>query len=132
MIGVVAWVIQGGYGLGMDPRGDQSILIHDRCLLFSGSSIAAIALLYAVTGAIYYLGRGMNRMMGYVHFSVTHAALYVLLWMKDFNPAYEVKGYLECHEFQNYRWWAKPICAMAMVAGGGAAVVCGESFSDVV
>jgi hypothetical protein len=102
MIGAVAWSIHGGYGWWAEPRGVVDIAIHDNYfVVYRVQLICAIVLLYVLTGAIYFLGRGMNRTLGYVHFAVTHAALYLLLWMKNFNPAYQVKGYLEYHEFQN-------------------------------
>jgi hypothetical protein len=116
MIGAVAWAIQGGYGWWMDPREHLDIVIRDSIfVIFRLQLISAMVLLYVLIGAIYYLGRGMNRIVGYVHFVVTHAALYLLFWMKDFNPAYQVKGYLEYHEFQNYKMVGGAYLAMALV-----------------
>ncbi|HLI92708.1 MAG TPA: hypothetical protein VKU83_03840 [Puia sp.] len=104
MAGVVAWVVQGGYGwtrattTGAGPTFD--INVHDTYFAVATSHlIAGIVLLYMLLGLIYYMSRGMNRILGNVHFFVTHAALFVLFWMQYFNPAYQVKGYLEWHEY---------------------------------
>lgn len=120
MIGVVAWVVKGGYDFGMDPKATVDIQIHDTMFVIARvHAIAAVALLYALTGVIYYLGRVMNRVMGYAHFFITHAALYVLLWMRFFNPAYEVKGYLDWHEFQKYQMVSEAYDAMALLLVSG-------------
>jgi heme/copper-type cytochrome/quinol oxidase subunit 1 len=116
MIGAVAWVAKGGYDWGMDQRATVDIQIHDTLFVLARArAIAAVALTYVLTGVIYYLGRVMNRLMGYVHFFVTHAALYVLLWMTYFNPAYDVKGYLDWHEFQKYQMVSAAYDAMALL-----------------
>jgi cytochrome c oxidase subunit I len=116
MIGAVAWAVKGGYDWGIDPGATVDVQIHDTMFVIARVDvIAAVVLLYALTGVIYYLGRVMNMVMGYVHFFVTHAALYVLLWMRYFNPAYEVKGYLDWHEFQRYQMVSAAYDAMALL-----------------
>ncbi|HEV2353465.1 MAG TPA: hypothetical protein VGR89_04440 [Puia sp.] len=105
MAGVLAWLVQGGYTAWMKatPTGGEQtfdINVHDTYFVISTwHLIAGIVLLYVLVGLVYYLGRGMNRILGNVHFFVTHAALFVLFWMQYFNPAYQVKGYLEWHEY---------------------------------
>jgi hypothetical protein len=104
MIGAVAWMIEGGYGWWIEPKGTVDIQVRD--MLFAVARLQAIGvvvILYGLIGLIYYLGRGMNKLMGFIHFFVTHAALYVMLWMRYFNPAYQVSGYLQWHEFQKYQ-----------------------------
>jgi heme/copper-type cytochrome/quinol oxidase subunit 1 len=104
MIGAVAWVIEGGYGWVIDPRATLDIQVHDTMFIIGRlHAIGGAAILYGVIGAIYYLGRGMNSVLGFIHFFVTHSTLYVLFWMKNFDPAYSVKGYLDYREFQNYK-----------------------------
>jgi hypothetical protein len=116
MIGAVAWAIQGGYGWWMDPRGIVDVAVHDTYFVISRLyANCAMVLLYVLTGAIYYLGRGMSRVLGYIHFLVTHAALYLLLWMRNFDPAYQVPGYLEYHEFQNDKMVSGGYFVMAML-----------------
>jgi cytochrome c oxidase subunit 1 len=116
MIGAVAWMIEGGYGWWMEPRWTVDMMIHDTMFVIAHVHlISAIVLLYVLTGTIYYLGRGMNRIMGYVHFVVTHAALYLLFWMKNFDQAYQVPGYLEYHEFQNHEIVSGAYLVMALL-----------------
>lgn len=116
MIGAVAWVIQGGYGWWMDSGRTVDIEIHDTIFVLARwQMIGGLLVLYVVMGLIYYLSRGMNRVLGFVHFFVTHAALYLLLWMRDFYPAYEVKGYLEYHEWIDYNVISGAYLGMAML-----------------
>jgi hypothetical protein len=116
MIGAVAWGIQGGYGWWMDPRGHLDIQIHDTMFVISQlDAIGVVVVLNMLIALIYYLGRGVNRVLGFVHFILTFAAVYVLLWMKFFNPAYLAKGYMGWHEFQRYEMVSAAYAIMGML-----------------
>jgi hypothetical protein len=116
MIGAVAWAIDGGYGWWMDPRGTLDIQIHDTMyVIWRPDIIGAVVGLFVVVGLIYYFGRGLNRVLGFIHFFVTFAALFVVLWIRFFNPAYQVRGYLAWQEFQRYEMVSQAYWAMALV-----------------
>ncbi|HEV3411243.1 MAG TPA: hypothetical protein VG101_02140 [Puia sp.] len=116
MIGAVAWVIEGGYGWLMDPRQTVDIRLYDTMFVIARlQAIGAVVILYALIGVIYYQWPRMNKSLGFIHFFVTQAALYVMLWMRYFNPAYEVRGYLEWHEFQKYQFVSGGYEVMALL-----------------
>jgi heme/copper-type cytochrome/quinol oxidase subunit 1 len=114
--GALAWVIEGGYGCWTDPRGTIDIQLHDTLYVIARLyAVGGVVILYLLIGLIYYQGRGMNRVVGYVHFFATHAALFVLLWMQYLNPAYQVRRYLEWHEFQQFQMVSEGYDVMAVV-----------------
>jgi heme/copper-type cytochrome/quinol oxidase subunit 1 len=116
MIGAVAWAVQGGYGWWMDPRQTVDIQIHDTMfVIWRLHAIGAVVALFVVVGLIYYFGRGMNRVLGFIQFFVTFAALFVLLWIRYFNPAYQVRGYLAWKEFQQFEMVSQAYWAMALL-----------------
>jgi hypothetical protein len=119
MAGALAWLAWGAYGLWQGPGQLMEFLLHDTLFIAARWHVAAgVFLLYVLTASVYFLGRVMNRVMGFIHFFVTHAAMYVLLWMRYFNPAYQVKGYLDYHEFQDYNMvsWAYVSMAILLLA----------------
>jgi hypothetical protein len=114
--GAVAWLIQAGYVWWMEPRQTVDIQLHDTMfVIWRLYVIGAVVTLFALVGVIYYFGRGMNRVLGFIHFIVTFAALYVLLWMRFLNPAYQVKGYLDWHWFQRYEMVSEAYSVMGML-----------------
>ncbi|HTR28397.1 MAG TPA: hypothetical protein VMH27_03955 [Puia sp.] len=114
--GALAWLIEGSYGWGMDPARTIDIQVHDTMFVIGHfQAVCAVVVLYLMIGIIYFQGRGMNRVLGYIHFFATHAALYVLLWMQYLNPAYQVRRYLEFSEFIQYQMVSKAYEAMAIV-----------------
>jgi cytochrome c oxidase subunit 1 len=116
MIGAVAWGMQGGYGWWLEPRGTLDIQIHDTMfVIWRIQVIGAVVTLFVLVGLIYLFGKGMNRVLGYIHFFVTFAALFLLLWMRYFNPAYQVTRYLEWREFQRYEMVGEGYEVMALV-----------------
>lgn len=103
MAGAVAWVFQAGLVWWADPRRTEDIQIHDSMFVLLFVQVAgAIVVLFALFGMIYYFERKMNRVLGLVHFFVTFAAIFTLFWIKYFNPAYEVRGYLAWKEYQSF------------------------------
>jgi cytochrome c oxidase subunit 1 len=124
--GTVAWFAQGCYMSRLAPGRTMDFQVQDTYFVIEHFHVEmGVVLLLGVIGFVYYLGRPMNRVLGYIHFWVSYAALFVLFWMEYYNPAYLVKGYLDYHEYQGYRVvdTAYIVMALLLVAAQGLFVV---------
>jgi heme/copper-type cytochrome/quinol oxidase subunit 1 len=108
--GAVAWVIQGVYMWRMEPGRTVDLQLHDTLFVLAYFQMSlGVAVVFGVIGAIYLThpsvtARPLNKVIGFFHFWVSLAALYVVLWMEDVkfvNLATGVPG-LEFRNFQTY------------------------------
>ncbi|HXD76544.1 MAG TPA: hypothetical protein VN616_01990 [Puia sp.] len=119
MSGAVAWSLQGLFNWRTGVIQDMDVQIHDTYIVVPHTHVySGVILLFVLLGVLYYTGRAMNRVLGLLHFTITHAALFVLFWMKYFNPAYQVKEYLDYHEFQTLgtTTWGYEVMAALLLA----------------
>lgn len=108
--GAVAWLIQGGYVWWMEPKRTLDLLVHDTFfVIYYPHAAIGVALIFGVIGVVYLsyrsaTGRSMNRVIGRLHFWVSLAALYVVLWMESYkyvNVAEGIWGF----ETRSFRAW---------------------------
>jgi cytochrome c oxidase subunit 1 len=93
--GAIAWALQGVYVWLTEPRRTLDLHVHDRYFVISYLYVAVeVSAVFWAFAALYYsykvvTRRSMSPVLGKVHFWVTHAALYVVLWLEYYK--YPVK-----------------------------------------
>lgn len=112
--GAAAWLLEGGYVWKLEPRRMLDLLIHDTFFnIFFPHAAIGVAVIFGMIGMVYLsfssvMGRKMNRVMGFLHFWISLAALYVVLWMQSYkyvnvtNIAEGMWG-LEMRTFQSWQ-----------------------------
>lgn len=120
LAGAIAWGFQGLMDLLVEHRPTLDIVIHDTYIVVGYiHAVLAIAVLFGVNGLVYLsyplvTGRLLNSILGYAHFWVSHAALFVVVWMEYFDPRLMPRRYIGLPEFGQMQWASQAYLAMAI------------------
>jgi len=107
--GAAAWLIQAGYVWWMEPKRTLDLLVHDTIfVIYYPHAAIGVAVIFGVIGAVYLsfplvTGRSMKVVLGRLHFWVSLAALYVVLWMESYK--YVSTDGTWGFEFRSFRVW---------------------------
>jgi heme/copper-type cytochrome/quinol oxidase subunit 1 len=107
--GAVAWLLQAGYMWWMEPKRTLDLLVHDTFFVIYYPHVAVgVAVVFGVIGVVYLsypsvTGRSMSGVLGRLHFWVSLAALYVVLWMVSYK--YVSSDGTWGFEFRSFREW---------------------------
>jgi|GEM_PF-5504431 heme/copper-type cytochrome/quinol oxidase subunit 1 len=107
--GAVAWLLQAVYMWWLEPKRTLDLLVHDTFfVLYYPHAAIGVAIVFGVIGVVYLsyrsvTGRSMNGVLGRLHFWVSLAALYVVLWMASYK--YVSSDGTWGFEFRSFRAW---------------------------
>ena len=89
--GAIAWALQGVYVWATEPRRTLALHLQDTSFVLSYLYVAVeVSAVFWAIAALYYsykvvMRRSMSPVLGKIHFWVTHAALYVVLWLEYYT-----------------------------------------------